>query len=645
MKKIILKKLTIQNFKGCVNRTIDFSDKTYIKGANATGKTTIFDAVTFLLFGKDSAGSEKFEIRPLDADGNKIHNIEISVEGEFLWEFDGETSTRTLKKVQREKWVKKRGSGVAELQGNENTYEVDGYPRSEKEYKEVVSSWVDESVFKMITNPQYFPNMPWKDQRSILMLLVSEQSDAELAKTLGGYDEILDELEKAPSTDDILSKYKKSMTELKKTQAELPVRIDEASKQKVDIDLAELELQKSSIKEQIDAENALMQGTSDISERIIAINKEVSELKANASSLTTKANAEYAENKARFESDMTLAQSMQRQAEIKKSDIERSIAHDTEMISKMESQTESLRGEYAKTKALEFDESSDTCPMCKQMLPKDQIAKHREDFEVRKNESLERIQKDGKSCADLIKTIKERLESNKGKLEEVTNEIDKHKIEAQSLNDIIADMHPVSVEDTDEYKDIMAKLEEKGEELTKLNIKVSETTDSARAHLTELNQSLREVEIQIASADRNNEIDERILALQGEQKVVAQKVMDCEKIIYLVEQFIKAKMDAISGQINSKFDGVNWKLFEAQINGGLKETCECTVNGVPYASANNGHRIVAGLQIIKTLQTLNEVMAPIFIDNAESVNSFNYPQMDNQMVFLEVTEDKELQIA
>ena len=116
-------------------------------------------------------------------------------------------------------------------------------------------------------------------------------------------------------------------------------------------------------------------------------------------------------------------------------------------------------------------------------------------------------------------------------------------------------------------------------------------------------------------------------------------------MIDLVEDFIRTKMNMISKKINEMFKIVSFKLFSEQINGGLKETCECTVNGVPLSSLNNGHRIVAGLDIIHSLSNLYGVSCPIFVDNAESINDFNVPEMDAQMIYLTVTDDKELKVA
>ena len=133
--KIKLKKILLKNFKGAKENGIIFGEKTSIKGANATGKTTIFDAFTWLLFGKNSAGDEKFNVRPLDKDGNRIDNVEIKVSA--VLDVDGKEVE--LSKVQKQNWVKKRGTDTATLQGNVNLFEVDGYPKLESDFKEFVS--------------------------------------------------------------------------------------------------------------------------------------------------------------------------------------------------------------------------------------------------------------------------------------------------------------------------------------------------------------------------------------------------------------------------------------------------------------------------------------------------------------------------
>ena len=244
---IKLKSLHLENFKGIKVLDVFFGNKTKIKGQNASGKTTVFDSFTWLLFNKNSAGEEKFNVRPLDAEGKRVDNVEIKVVA--VLEVDGKEVE--LSKIQRQKWVKKRGTSVTELQGNENLFEIDGYPKAEKDYKAYISGLVDEELFKMLTNPQFFSGMKWKEQRDILMKFVSTVSDVELAKGTSAFIELVDELEKAPSTDDIHKKFSKALTEWKKKQAEIPVRIDELSKSLVQIDIAEQELAKADLERKI----------------------------------------------------------------------------------------------------------------------------------------------------------------------------------------------------------------------------------------------------------------------------------------------------------------------------------------------------------------------------------------------------------
>jgi hypothetical protein len=163
--------------------------------------------------------------------------------------------------------------------------------------------------------------------------------------------------------------------------------------------------------------------------------------------------------------------------------------------------------------------------------------------------------------------------------------------------------------------------------------------DSLKAEIEEVVQN-------IAVAGRDDDNNSRVAELDEEMKEVQQKIADAERMNFLLEKFVKEKMETVSDVINGKFDMCNFKLFETQINGGIKETCELQVNGVPYSTLNSGHRIIAGLDIIRSLQTLLGCKTPIFVDNAETVNSYNLPDMgDTQMVLLKVTDSERLEVC
>ena len=673
MKKITIKSLHIENFKGVKLLDVAFGNKTKIKGQNASGKTTIFDAFTWLLFNKNSAGEEKFNVRPLDANGNRIDNVEIKVIATL--EVDGKEVE--LSKVQKQKWVKRRGSDVAELQGNENIFEVDGYPKSEKDYKAYISSLVDEELFKMLTNPQYFANMKWKEQREILMRFVSDVSDLELARGNSEFWNLLDELEKAPSTDDISKKFTKALSEWKKKQAEIPVRIDELSKTLVQIDTAELELAKS------DLENRIAEIDSKIANSGNAVSDLMGEemkLQFKLSGIMQTMNEELREKRSDLSKELyevkTESDNCSRAISIKESEVSTNNSSIDSAEKKRAELGEQYKTESAKTfdetpylfdeKEWKFDENSTICRSCGQTLPTDKIEQIKTDFEQRKENArfaatnrlaiarekfesehkaiLEKIKSDGFTQKNLIEDLKAKNEQLLAEIDDLKKKLSEIEVKKSELEKQLSEI-PSEADYTQnkKYVELKAKQDEIKSQIESMKSS-SDAVDKFNAEKAELQEQLDNVKAEIAKGSKNIETEERIAELENEQREVAQKVADQEKMLYLLEQFIKFKMLRISETINSKFKTVSWKLFEEQLNGGMRECCECTVNGVPYSTLNSGHRIVAGLDIIQSLSELYGVNAVIFVDNAESLNEFNLPAMDNQIVLLSVSDDKELKV-
>lgn len=639
--KAKIKSITIQNFKGCRDKAYDFDGKnTIISGQNASGKTTVLDAFWWLLFNKDSMGNEKFAIRPLDESGNRIDNLEIKVTA--VLEVEGKE--KEFSKIQKQKWVKRRGSDVTELQGNENLYEIDGYPRSEKDYKTEIADIVGEDIFKMLTNPAYFPSLKWKEQRDILMRFVGEFSDYELAIRNSDFSLIMDELSKAPSTTDILAKYQKMLKEWRGKQSEIPVRIDELEKSKTDIDVAELELGKKAVLELIKSNKEKQENASAQYSEYQKMSDGILQLKFKISDMERVANEENSKLRKGIELKISEGKSLLQKGKYDLSDVEMRISEKKSSIETLTESIDSYREEYKRSHSLVFDKNSLVCSYCGQEYPFDKKEQLKAEFEEKKSKELKRI-------TDMGNKTKEMLDREKEVLAELEKELPKHKESIETLLKSISLLEEelskipssIDISQTDEYKKIEKDILEKEKAMLEMN-----NSDDLRRALVleekELNEKLISFEREIAKASQNVEIDERISELQSEQREVAQKVMSAEGMIYKVEQFIRYKMDCVSEEINKRFEGVNFKLFENQINGGLKETCELTVNGVPYGSLNAGHRIVAGLQIIKALQELYEICMPVFVDNAETVNTFNIPNMDCQMILLKVSDEKEIKL-
>lgn len=661
--KITIKSIHIENFKGINMLDVNFSVKTKISGQNAVGKTTIFDAFTWLLFNKNSSGEEKFNVRPLN-EGIRVDNVEIKVSA--ILDVDGKGVE--LFKTQKQNWVKKRGTDTAVLQGNVNSFEIDGYPKSEADFKAYVSELAQsEEMFKMLTNPQYFSSLKWKDQRDILMKLVSEVSDVELAQTDAKYAPLLSELEKAPSTDDIRAKFSKALNEWKKKQAEIPVRIDEAMKSKVDIDVAEQELAKTDLETKIADIDAKIKDSDGV---MMELGREEMKLQFDMSGIMQTMNRDLTNRRREIEAELRDLQNEMNRFANTIALKERRVSENETVISNADSERKRLGEEYnaEKAKAFDefpylfdesewiFDENSTVCSLCGQKLPEDKIEQLKADFESRKRKAkadaeeklksekirfdtekrtaLNRLVAIGTERKNLITKLRDEnakaKEEIKSLKEQEQEDIAKKEKLCQQLSSIpeIADYSQ-----NEEYVDLKARHDEVLEEIEKMNANGEDAAvESLKSEKEELQARLDDVNKIIAKASMNVEIDERIGQLQEEQKEIGQKVADQEQILYLLEEFIRFKLDKVSETINSHFNTVNFKLFEMQLNGGMKDCCECTVGGVPYSSLNSGHKIVAGLDIIRSLSELYGVSAPIFVDNAESLTSEQ--TMRSQLILL-----------
>lgn len=633
MKHIVFNGVYGCNFKGLKEVDIPFALSTTLKGMNGTGKSSVFDLICWILFNKDSHGKSDFEIRPLDASGHKIHHTEIT--GILKATIDG--VEYEIKKIQKEKWVKKRGQEQQEYDGNVNSFEINGFPKSKKEFSEFISSIIDEDVFKLLTNPMAFSNMKWQDQRAMLMRFVEGVTQEEIASSVENFDLIAADIA-AADVDACRKKYMKDKKELSDKQKTIPVRIDELEKSKVEVDEKALRKQEKSLQEAVEnAENNFNENPLPSSD---SLNEKVSIIKQKMIALSEQANLKRKKQLAEVENELVDLRSQRRQAMDELTRWKNKVSDYLEKAHNAEVEYNMLGEKFAQVKARKFDERQNTCRYCGQALPEDRQEENHRHFIAEQERQKAEINAKAVGIRDTIRQAKADAKVADARVKEFNAAvIDADKTIAvveQTKEELSAE---IVVTGTDEYKKLTEEMESIKKQMDEYN-ELVEKRAAEKAFIKAKKDELQNIRNQIAVALNNANINARISALRMELKDVAQKIADSNRLIYVLENYIKF----LAAKINDRFEGLEFKLFDTQINTGIKECCEITYNGVPYSDLNSGHRIVVGLEIIKTLQKLYDTAAPVFIDNAETLNDFNMPDMDCQVVALRVSDDKNLVI-
>ena len=634
MRSVIYTDVSVRNFKGIKKFDLKLNPaETMLCGRNAVGKSSIIDLIWWVLFGKNAAGESNFDCRTLNSDGNKVHFVDI--EGVVGANVDG--TQYEIKRIQKEKWVKRRGQEDQEFSGNINEYSVNGYPKSEKEYKAFIAEIIDEKTFMILMNPTTFPNLDWKEQRSILMSIVGDVADEDLSGEVEYFDLLKPELQVA-SIDDIKKKWTKARNDLKKKPDELQTRIDEVESQMAEeVDVAALEAKRKVAIADINAlENKLL----DIKTKSNAkVDAEIEALESKRSRLFAEASTDAIRNVDAADHKRKIARDAWNDAEKRLDDLKWDIADSNRSIYTLESNVTEAEHEVQVLKEQTFPEEESICPTCGQALPEKEVKSLRAKWEKNRAEKLS-------EAIDIAATKRQHLTFNIGRRDDLTALIEQvsSDVEAAEKNyRTTSDEYELAYKASEDARPDTSEIDAEIEKLYSQRIDEREITAEAnkiREQIQKDRMVISDIEREINSSSENEMRRARIADLEKELREVGQKVSNCDKMLYACDSYIKA----ISRRINDKFDGLEFKLFEQQINGGVKETCSITYDGVPYQSLNSGHRIVVGLNIIKALQEVYGIKVPVVIDNAESISEGNLPDMDCQTILLKVTDDPVLTV-
>lgn len=633
-----LTKLELLNFKGLKSFAIDLNGDVVIRGDNATGKTTVFDSVCWLLFGKDSLDRADFEIKTLDG-GEPIHKVNHEVTGTFTLDEGG---TVELKRVYREKYSSPRGGEVT-LTGHTTDYFVDGVPKKEKEYKEMVSTLVDESIFKLITNPLYFnETYSWQNRRKLLLEMCGDISDEDV---IASHDDLkaLTDILSGHSVDDHRKVVASKKATINKELDMLPVRIDEALRGKPEV-TADPEVLRINIDtlnadiEKLENDKALLQNGHSIVDK----RAELKNVQRKIMARETELQMDYKKQCAIKSNEYGAVIAEINRLTAKIEDTKRRIDESAATINLIQGLIGELTIQRSQINAETFvADIDDHCPTCGQKLPAEQIqdayAKAEVNYNLKKSKQLEEIEHSIALKEQDIEGIKKR-DANLEPIETLEALIKAKDLLRGTIAEELEKLTAPVLDDDSEYASLKAEEfmlqmaidednSDHSEEIAELEIKISANKTERMKLEQELNK--------FAEIKR---VDIRVSELEAKQAELSEEKMKLDEASYLMDEFIKAKVHMLEESINARFKLARFRMFNIMLNGNVEECCETTYKGVPYRSMNNAARINVGLDIINALTSYFKVSAPVFIDNAEAVTDFI--PVNSQTIKLIVDESK-----
>ena len=624
----------------------DFSMKTVLSGQNEVGKSTVKRIILDVLNCHDENDREITGIRPHDENGVEIDDVDIVRAVTF--EIDGKE--KTLKKVTRQKRNKK-----GEITGSVTDYSINDVPYKMADYNQYINDNMAElGVLPFCLNAMTLLNKSQAEQRLALASYFGTRTDEEICDMFPQFAELkpmfddgdVDQLKKVCRGKLNGTGGRNGSKGLVKERDEISTRIDTIHSTNEYTGLAELELQKKTyepqlkeIEDKLSDYNKILEDKQKATEDIMSLKFELSDMERKANADNQKKRMELQLQLDGFNVSIHKTESMIRG---KKANIENSEGEIRFCAEKLEK----VRADWKKAKELAFDESSVNCPMCGQKLPEDKIESMRTEFEERKAKNLKALEDKGNALSSDSKELKQAIEDKKKEITDLEAELkeltEKCDIVAKELKKVPTD---VDMTDNNEYQALKAKIEEKEKALADEN----DTSELIRKLKNERNELLRQVssvdtKIELGVAN-NKRIDDSIADLEDKRKDLNQEIADWERKLDLLKEFTRKKNELLQADVNKYLNFATAKLFRPLLNGDTEECCDFVYNGEAYArNLNHGARMLTEVDICRAFQKVASVNFPIIIDDTESVDDWRIPQIDNQLIMLKHTQDKELVI-
>lgn len=666
--KVEVKKISLENYKKFPSKSVDLFPRTEISGRNREGKSTLQDAYLDVLTGKMANGTEPTSIRRKE---NGVEVPKVDVVRELTLAIDGKE--KVIRKITKQKWRKPRGQSEEVFDGNETSYEIDGFPAKSKDYTEFIQSIAEPSTLLMCSNPKPFLNALQKSTAESRKVL-EKMSGFDIAQFMEENPQYahVEEITKGHSVEDTLKKLRKELNAQKKKVDAKNTEIAYETNRSVEAeDTSSLEAKKKELNAELSKLEEQERVLEDSAKGYDSLTYEIRGLKSSRDGLVSNADKELkdkkaaivnthydlAKNKIEKESAIRMLgmelDNHIREAQQAKADLDRA-RQDYPRIKEMEWDDSGLKAIEAET----FNDSDTICPTCGQELPEEQIAELRASFEEKKKARIEAELKVKESFEsekqEKLKYVCDLGNTSAAKLKKTNEEINKLQSEISAAQDEVAELTkqieeeqskftelPESVDMTndEEYLAVTARIAELEEKL--------KSFDDVPGKKQELRMQISNVMKQISNVDADiniaqaavTEKEKRVAELNEELKSLGQVQADIEKNIDTVLNFSIQKNKALEEKINPYFKHFQFSFLDYTIDGNPVETCKMICNGVNYFDGlNYSDKILCDIDLLRGLQALNGLNLPIFVDNSESVNANRLPSVEQQMIVLRVSD-------
>lgn len=666
--KVEVKKISLENYKKFPSKSVDLFPRTEISGRNREGKSTLQDAYLDVLTGKMANGTEPTSIRRKE---NGLEVPKVDVIRELTLAIDGKE--KVIRKITKQKWRKPRGQSEEVFDGNETSYEIDGFPAKSKDYTEFIQSIAEPSTLLMCSNPKPFLDTLQKSTAESRKVL-EKMSGFDIAQFMEENPQYahVEEITKGHSVEDTLKKLRKELNAQKKKVDAKNTEIAYETNRSVEAeDTSSLESKKQELNAELSKLEEQERILEDSAKGYDSLSYEIRGLKSSRDGLVSKAN-EWLRARQKFISD-TVSELM-----LKKSENESSIRiigmeldNHIREAQQAKADLDRARQDYPRIKEMEWDDSelkaieaetfndSDTiCPTCGQELPEEQIAELKASFEEKKKFRIETelIQKKNWESAkqNQLKGICDLGNSASAKLKKTNEEISKLQSEIGVAQDEVAELTKQIEEEQSKFTELPESVDmANDEEYLAVTARIAEleeklkSFDDVPGKKQELRMQISDVMKQISNVDADIKIaqaavtekEKRVAELNEELKDLGQVQADIEKNIDTVLNFSIQKNKALAEKINPYFKHFQFSFLDYTIDGNPVETCKMICNGIDYNSGlNHSDKILCEVDLLNGLQEMNGLNLPIWIDDSESIDKSRIPILDRQMIVLRVTD-------